>query len=373
MKPKILFVMHTPPPVNGAAMVGKYIKESMIINTEFEADYINLSTSKSLTEVGDKSIGKVITLFKIQLKVIYALLDKDYDLCYVTLSSVGPGFYKDLFIVSLLKIFGRKIIYHFHNKGVSSGNKSQMTDLLYRYALKNTFSILLSKRLFYDIEGYVNYKNVFYCANGIHESKTIAREIKAVKDVHVRCRLLFLGNMIEQKGIFVLLEVCKILKKMSLSFECHFVGGWADISPVAFQSKIAEYGLDDVIFAQGPKYEQEKAAFLEDSDIFVFPTFYKLESFPLVVLEAMKYRLPVIAYDEGGIPDMVVEGKTGFIFAQGEVEAMAEKIKILIEDPILRARMGSAGRERFDELFRLELFEKNMKDILSAAISTNPV
>jgi glycosyltransferase involved in cell wall biosynthesis len=56
--------------------------------------------------------------------------------------------------------------------------------------------------------------------------------------------------------------------------------------------------------------------FFEKSHIFVFPTFYYYECFPLVLLEAMQHALPVISTDEGGIPDIAETGITGYIVAK---------------------------------------------------------
>src|SRR5690606_40621382 len=95
MTPKILFILHLPPPVHGAAMMGKYLQQSTLINGTFEADYINLSTSKHLDEIGKGRMKKIFGFFQLQIKVVKALIRKDYDLCYMTLTAQGVGFYKD--------------------------------------------------------------------------------------------------------------------------------------------------------------------------------------------------------------------------------------------------------------------------------------
>ena len=56
----------------------------------------------------------------------------------------------------------------------------------------------------------------------------------------------------------------------------------------------------------GRKYGEEKERLFRESDIFVFPTYYDIECFPLVLLEAMQYGLPCVNTDEGGIRDIVV-------------------------------------------------------------------
>ena len=59
MKAKILFIMHMPPPVHGAAMVGQWIHDSKIINNEFDCYYINPSVSSNISEVGKIKFIKI--------------------------------------------------------------------------------------------------------------------------------------------------------------------------------------------------------------------------------------------------------------------------------------------------------------------------
>ena len=362
MRPSILFILHLPPPVHGAATVGKYIQESSIINNEFNADFINLSTSTGLTETGKGGIKKITILFKIQTRVLKALFNKNYDLCYMTLTTSGPGFYKDLFVVFFLKLFNRKIIYHFHNKGIASAAKNKLNHHLYRFALKKTQCILISQNLYPDVKHYINKNNVFYCANGIPSyPKAYLNKIEISKiEGKGPCHLLFLSNMMVEKGVFTLLDVCKQLKAKGFSFECHFVGAWSDISQEMFTDAILKDNLSDVVFAHGPKYNQEKFPFFNNADIFIFPTYCKNEVFPLVILEAIQFGLPVISTEEGGIRDIIIDGETGF-------RKLLEKVEILIRSPKLRLQMGIAGTKKFKDLYTLEKFETNLVNILKIA------
>ncbi|MEJ7676498.1 MAG: glycosyltransferase [Segetibacter sp.] len=85
-------------------------------------------------------------------------------------------------------------------------------------------------------------------------------------------RLLFLSNMMAEKGVFVLLEACKLLKEKLLHFECDFVGEWFDISEEEFNRKVLRYNLTHHVFAYGGKYGKDKSPFFNQADIFVFPT-----------------------------------------------------------------------------------------------------
>lgn len=68
MKQKILFIMHMPPPVHGAAMMGQYVHDSDLINEKFECHYINPSLSSSVGDVGKFSLKKLLIFLELFLK-----------------------------------------------------------------------------------------------------------------------------------------------------------------------------------------------------------------------------------------------------------------------------------------------------------------
>ena len=350
-------------------MVGQYLKESKSVNENFEADYINLTTAFDLEKMGRFSMRKVTSVLTIQAKVIRCLMQKRYDLCYVSLNAKGSGYYKDLLVVILLKLFRKKIIYHFHNRGVATMQHKKINHWLYRYTFNKTSSILLSPLLYADVKKYVKEKDVFYCANGIPASDLTESLINEKRlRSSTGCRILFLSNMIPDKGVYVLLEACKILKAKNIAFICDFVGAWTEVSEEELQAHTQKLGLAEQVVFHGRKTGAAKAAFLQNADIFVFPTFYHNECFPLVNLEAMQFSLPVISTMVGGIPDMVVDGKTGYLIPTNNSILLAEKLACLINDPATRRAMGAEGRKRYEQHFTLEKFELNMSNILNAAI-----
>ncbi|MGB5944043.1 MAG: glycosyltransferase [Leeuwenhoekiella sp.] len=370
-KPKILFIMHVPPPINGASVVGQNIMNSTCLNTSFDAEYINLTTAFSLDKIGKYGTGKLFTLAKIQRKIVKALSQTDFDLCYMTLTAGGSGFLKDVFIVSLLKFYKKNIIFHFHNKGISKFSGNSRHDRLYRYVFKNTKTIQLSPLLYDDISKYVAKKDVYFCPNGIQEDKNMSIDkVQVVYDEKVAkpVNILFLSNMMEEKGVLDLLQACKILNRDKLKFKCHFVGAWSDITEEFFYKTVSELNLKDKIQAYGKMYGNDKDSFLDEADIFVLPTYYHNECLPLVLLEAMSRKLPIVSTKEGAIPDVVIDGQTGILFEQRNIHSLASALKHLMSSQELRIQMGHRGRERFEANFTLEIFESNLCDILNNAI-----
>lgn len=366
MKSKILFILHLPPPVHGSSTVGQYIYESKIINNAFECRFINLSTSRLINEIGKKPIQKIGRYFSILCQVFKQLICFKPQLCYLAITAKGYAFYKDALIALMAKTFKVPLVYHFHNKGVSTRQHKAIDNFLYRRVFKNAHAILLSKYLYPDVEKYFTPEQVHYCPNGIPDIDF--KQKKLEKRQNEKIEILFLSNLIESKGVFVLLEACKILKQKGLAFHCTYVGGEGDVYAKQFQKKVKELGLTDQVVYVGKKYGEDKEEAFSKADIFAFPSHYHNETFGLVNLEAMQFSLPVISTFEGGIPDVVDDGKTGYLVPQKDVEKLAEKLEILIKNPDLRHRMGIAGRIKYENQFTLSVFENRLKDILTTII-----
>lgn len=94
----------------------------------------------------------------------------------------------------------------------------------------------------------------------------------------------------------------------------------------------------------GYRAQDEVAALLETADMLVLPSF--AEGVPVVLMEAMASRLPVIASAVAGVPELVEDGVSGFVVPAGDLAALSERLARLLGDPALCRRMGEAGRAR---------------------------
>ncbi len=89
------------------------------------------------------------------------------------------------------------------------------------------------------------------------------------------------------------------------------------------------------------------------------------EAFSLVLLEAMQFGLPIVASDVGGIPDIVVDGVTGYLVPRKDACALSDKLIDLIDNYALRTSMGIAAKKRYEENFTMDKFESRFLNILS--------
>ena len=322
---------------------------------------INLATAGSLSDIGHVSLEKLLKYLLLLRYISHVVKEIRPELVYITPNAGGKAFFKDFIVVQMLKSMGCKIIAHYHNKGVSAYQSKWIYNFLYKRFFSNLKVILLAENLYKDIAKYVKREDVYICPNGIPSS---CKEEMEARRNNVIPHLLFLSNLLISKGVIVLLDALKILKEKEYTFVCQFIGGeTAEINAVQFFEEVNKRELSDLVTYVGRKVREEKEAFFRQADIFVFPTYY--ETFGLVNLEAMEYKLPVISTNEGGIPDIVKDGENGLICEKQNPVSLADCIAKLLDDEELRVKMGSAGHEKFCREFTLDKFENRMRDILN--------
>ena len=365
-----------PPPVHGAAAVSRQIKESAVINQAFDCDYINSSTSRRIDEVNSFSLSKLFRHIAIFFEILWKLISRRYDLCYLAITCHGKGFLKDAPFVLLCKLFCKRIVIHQHNKGMASDVGRWPYRWLLPLVYKDCKVILLSWYLYPDIEKIVPKENVLICPNGIsitpnnreilNQGSDLSSDESKERDSIPR--ILFLSNLIESKGVIVLLNALKILTDKGYSFLCDIVGDKTkEIDAKRLAEEVGKRHLNGLVEYQGRKYGAEKEKAFEKSDIFVFPTYY--ETFGLVNLEAMAHKLPIVSTNEGGIPDVVKDGENGLICEKKDPESLANCIEKLLTDEKLRKEMGQKGYERYCQLFTSESFEARMTECLNKCIN----
>ena len=367
-KPKVFFIMHMPPPVHGAAMVGKYIHDSKIVNESFDCRFENMMLAKNLEDIGKGGVKKIFNLFSQLRRFKKAIKEFRPDLVYITPNAAGGAFYKDFVVVQYIKSCLKKyspkaqVLAHYHNKGVSTRQNRWLDNFLYKRFFAGLKVILLANILYEDVKKYVAKDDVLICPNGVPES--LQYEPSAERNNPVP-QILFLSNLIVSKGVIVLLDALKILNERGVDFACSFVGGETDeLNAERFAEEVKRRGLEGHAFYAGRKYGSEKTPYFENADVFAFPTFYHNEAFPLVNIEAMEFKLPIVSTNEGGIPDMVVNGENGLICERNNAESLATALEKLLLDKNLRIQYGENGYKKFKSEFTLQSFENRIVEIL---------
>jgi glycosyltransferase involved in cell wall biosynthesis len=359
-KIKVLFIMQLPPPVHGASMMNKYIQGSSYISKAFETFVLPLKFVERVEQIGSFSWQKIWFMIKFIFSLIYRLGNFKPDVVYFTMAPFGFAFFRDALFISIIKLFNVKIILHLHGKGIKDEVKSNWKKKIYQITFKNTKVITLSHLLDSDIKD-VFFESCINLGNGIPVINRINNDNIEIED-NDTVEILYLSNFVESKGILVLIESIEILMKSTLKFEVNLVGSSADLSVEDIQRVVKERSLEKYVNVLGPLYGDEKWVRLQGADIFVFPTYFKNECFPLVLLEAMQTHNAVISTDNGAIEDML--SGCGIVVPQKDPIKLADEMRGLIRDRRRISELSEKAYIKFKKEYTLEVFERNFVEII---------
>ena len=158
--------------------------------------------------------------------------------------------------------------------------------------------------------------------------------------------LLFVGRLRIRKGVEVLLEALHELHRPAAALR---IAGDGE-HRAALERRAAKLGLRDAVRFLGGCDSHRVRTLLGGAAALVVPSIY--EGMPLVVLEAMDMGVPVVASAVSGIPEVVVDGETGWLVPPEDPEALAGALAEVLGDPAEARRRGEAGRRRVERLYR---------------------
>ena len=152
--------------------------------------------------------------------------------------------------------------------------------------------------------------------------------------------VLFLGRLEAGKGIFELLEALARLRPAVPDVRLVCAGRGERIAVARYAERL---GVADAVRFTGQVGPSGKRALLESAAVYAAPSYD--EGLPISLLEAMAAGVPVIASAVGGIPEAVVDGVSGFLFAPGDKATLERLLRLLLAERSLAARVGAAARE----------------------------
>ncbi len=363
---KILYFIQLPPPVHGVSVINKLVYNSQVINQSFEKKLLRINFSTEIEELRNFSIKKLVTFFWTLIKLKWILIRYQPDLVYFSLMPLGRGFIRDAIFALTIKLLGKKVVYHLDNRGISRYSSRLLYRVLYRWVFNNSAIIHVSEGLMQNEVEPLNLKNVklFVLGNTI-ESFVIKDQYKKNEDLQI----LFLSNYFKEKGLLVLLEAMLLLKGEFPGIILNTYGAIHNKEEDFRCRKFVEdNGLSKYVNIYGPVYDDEKYEVFENADIFVFPSYFSEECFPVTILEAMNAKLPVIATRIGAIPEMIEDEEDGMLIDTLNPGQIAQEIGVLGKDEELRYKLGQNAYLKFRDNYAYPVFENKMRAIFESIL-----
>jgi glycosyltransferase involved in cell wall biosynthesis len=164
-----------------------------------------------------------------------------------------------------------------------------------------------------------------------------------------RRRIVYVGRLARNKGVDLLISA---MANLPDSVELYVVGAGPEADSLSEMARRVPYSQR--IHLVGWKEPAEVRAIMSEAACLVVPSLWP-EPFGLVVLEAFSLGCPVVAADTGGLRDLVIPGRTGYLFPPGSATGLAEQIRLCLHQPEIAEAMAISGQKMAEREFRLDM------------------
>jgi len=368
---KVLLVGVLGPFDSGPTRVYETLLRSQFVE-HFRVRYLDLQFARNITDFERVRPQKFLMLLWYLLRTTYWLARDGCDALCIPLSTNRNAFLKDSLFAWLGFFFGVPVVVLEHGTNIPA--LYERSGWVVQWFMRATLGrvgrcIVLAECLKFNFESFLPPERIVPAYLGIDSlpnSCTFAERA----DTDDKVTVLYLSTLVESKGILVLLR--SVPKVLSILKDVRFIfaGGWGwDSTEVKAEVDrfLCQENYANAVSFIGPVQGNEKLRVLQKANVFALPTL--VDTAPLVLLEAMRSGLPIVATDVGAIPEIVLDGVNGLICGKGDSKDLAEKILYLAERPALRQRMSQENLERFEKLFTAEKFAGRMIDVFESVFA----
>lgn len=356
---RILMFGYLPPPYFGPSVAYQALLRSEF-SCKFDVTFVDITVAQSIGEIERFRFGKLFKMLGFLLRELWLLATRRFDFACAPVSVNRNAFIKDAVLLALARSFSVPTVLYAHGNNLPdfhAHSSPRMRRLIERTASRAAGAIVLGESLRFNFENWLPPEKIFVAPIGI-ESLPIAPQPQRRADT---VTVLYLSNLIREKGVFVLLEAAALVVRQRDDVRFVFAGNWfRPEDEAAANAFVATHQLNSHVVFVGPVTGETKRQTLASADILAFPTFYYYETMGLVLLEAMWAGLPVVTTRRASIPEIVRDGEHGLLVNEQDAADLAEKILRLAGDPALRAKIGAAGRQRFDSYYTHEHYGRRM-------------
>ncbi|MBF0485466.1 MAG: glycosyltransferase family 4 protein [Candidatus Omnitrophica bacterium] len=354
-KERILICGVLPPPYFGHSMLYEMLMRSSFAEA-FNIKFLNMhfwsyETNKKVT------LGKLFKLVKYYAQFWGIVLTFRPQYILFNISFYKMPFLKDFLFCATGIVLGCKVIIHDHGQYVRELYDSLpgwQKSLLLWMLKHSTASIVMGERVRPAYSGLMAQEKIFVVPGTVEDT----RELKAVPDRPAKKNVLYFSHLSRPKGIDVAFEIASIVLRSDREAYFTFAGPLENDGVGVLLEKLQAQYPGRVRYMGYIDSVLERTALFRGADVFLFPTLRDV--FGLVLLHAMSEGVPVVASIEGTIPEIVVDGQTGFLCEKGQAQLFADKVSQIFADESLRRAMSQASRKRFEEKYSLQSYGDNM-------------
>jgi glycosyltransferase involved in cell wall biosynthesis len=333
------------------------------------AGHVDTRDPRPLSTIGRLDFTNVFLGVKYAWRLSRVLAEHPGADVYIPISQSTWGFMRDAVLVGVTKAHRRRPILHLHGGHLQAFYRG--APAIMRWLIRAVFgqaheAWALTSSLQAQFRGLVDSDRVRCVENVVPDPLTDSDDAGASPE-HASFRLLYLANLLPEKGCFELIAALRLLGEACSGWEVRLVGAADPAVEERLRREIA------LLPSKGPDVRllgvlrgAEKSAQYRWADAFAYPTYYPFEGQPLVLLEALGSALPIISTRHAGIPDTVRDGIDGLLVEPRDPSALAAALSKLSLDESLRANLAHAARCRYESTYRPERLTRDLEAALTA-------
>ena len=355
---KVLIIGPFPEPISGVSLANKVVKEVLDTSNDFQTDFINTSYPFFEDSIGSFSFKKTFFFLGLNFKALKIFKN---NIIYITPGQTFFGITKYTVFILIASFLKKELIIHVHGNYLGTYYqqlKGLKKKIFYFLVSRFTKGIVLSSSLKSNLSPFLDKNKIFV----VHNFAEDYLYKSSKENINNELRITYLSNLMEEKGIFYLLETLKELEKRDIPYSAKIAGNIDKNLRETITKKINS--LKNTTYL-GVVYKQDKKELLEWSNIFILPTFYRMEGQPISILEALATQNVIITTNHAGIPDIIKSEINGYIVKAKSSESILESILFLNKNKSKIDEIKKANKKYFIENFTLKKFSKEIIKIIN--------
>ncbi len=324
---KTLLIGPFSPPITGVSFANDILFKELR-NNGIEIESINFSYPTLKENIGKFSSKKALFYIKLYF---YLYKIPNFDVIYMTPGQTFLGILKYYPFIFISKIFNKDTIIHIHGNHLwkeYENLKGLKKKIFHQIISKFDKGIVLSPKLRKNLRPFIKDKNIYEVYNFVENNILNNISIKNINNKNTNeLNIVYLSNLMKEKGIFDLLNALLLLRKKKIKFKVRIAGA-IDSSEEYNLNKLFQQLKGDVEYL-GVVKANDKLKLLINSNIFILPTYYSMEGQPISILEAMATGNIILTTNHAGISDIFVNSKNGFFIKKNNPKQIANKLEEL--------------------------------------------
>ena len=354
---RILIVGPFPDPITGVSHCNCKIYEFLQAHEGIHVTKHNTSNPEFSESIGSVSFKKILFFLRLNLGV-YKIFGKNQ--VYFTPGQTFFGILKYSGFILVSYVLRKELIIHVHGDYLHrqynclKGIKKKIFYFLISKAKKG---IVLSQSLKRNLTPFIDESKIFILYNFAED---LLKTDSLLKN-YTELRIVFMSNLIAEKGIHEFLDALKILENKRISVEAKIAGQIDPENLDKLHRKINSIEKAEYI---GIVKGFQKKELLEWSNVFVLPTYFQMEGQPISILEAMATGNVIISTKHGGIQDILEHDINGYFVKKRSSESIVERIIYLNQNLDQVRKIGMKNIEIYLNNYTFEAFKTQYLKIL---------